>query len=124
VKNSNTIPPLALACKHVKELMAAGVTENLSIGTLALFCDVYAKFAVGGPAVQHSAFHVPLTSWSNKVLQMLAEKWRLAVVTVEEDARLRKYLRSTRLSSPCARWGLVRIEFGDNRLISTLKRKS
>lgn len=48
--NAVTIDQLNLACCHTKEMMAAGVTENLAIRTLELFADVYAKLLMGGNA--------------------------------------------------------------------------
>jgi hypothetical protein len=63
-KNAITIDQLKLACRHVHELMAAGVTENLAIRTLELFADVYAKFRVVGNTSPHNVKHVPL--WSIK----------------------------------------------------------
>ena len=43
-KNAPTIKQLELACRHVNELMAAGLTENMAIRNLELFANVYAKF--------------------------------------------------------------------------------
>jgi hypothetical protein len=42
-KNRSTIEHLRIACRHVDELVAAKVSENLAISTLELFADVYAK---------------------------------------------------------------------------------
>ena len=63
-KNRVTIKHLILACKHVKELMAAGVTENHAIRTLELFTDVYAKLHAGGSATPHHVRQVPYQQWS------------------------------------------------------------
>ena len=52
-KNRPTIEQVKIACRHVDELMAAGVTENLAIRTLELFSDVYAKCHNGGNATPH-----------------------------------------------------------------------
>jgi hypothetical protein len=52
-KNIPTIEHLSIACRHVQELMAAGVTENFAIRTLELFTDVYAKLVKGGSATPH-----------------------------------------------------------------------
>ena len=43
IKNRISIEHLKLACRHVQELIAAGVSENLAIRTLELFADVYAS---------------------------------------------------------------------------------
>jgi len=42
-KNAITIEQLNTACRHVIELMDAGMTENLAIRNLELFANVYAK---------------------------------------------------------------------------------
>src|SRR5580658_7191439 len=63
-KNKLSIEHLALACKHVIEMRALGVTENLAIRTLELFADVYAKMALGGSATPHHVRQVPLSQWS------------------------------------------------------------
>jgi len=63
-KNAVTIEHLELACRHVKEMIEAGVTENLAIRTLELFTDVYAKLRIGGSATPHHVDQVTL--WSVK----------------------------------------------------------
>jgi hypothetical protein len=63
-RNAITIDQLKLACRHVEEMIAAGVTENLAIRTLELFADVYAKFQVIGNTSPHHVNHVNL--WSIK----------------------------------------------------------
>ena len=130
-KNRVTIEKLRIACRHVDELMSAGVTENLAIRTLELFADVYAKMLNGGSATPHHVRQVKL--WSVAALKVLKDDpqvkpmqclrvehgtprrafareimklhkrgvlterrlnnlvrrlWKLAVITLEEDARL------------------------------------
>ena len=63
-KNRISIDQLSLACRHVEELTAAGVTENLAIRTLELFADVYAKLHFGGSATPHHVEQVPRKQWS------------------------------------------------------------
>jgi hypothetical protein len=63
-KNAITIDQLKLACRHVDEMKAAGVTENLAIRTLELFADVYAKLHVVGNTSPHHVNQVKL--WSIK----------------------------------------------------------
>jgi hypothetical protein len=63
-KNAITVDQLKLACRHVEEMMAAGVTENLAIRTLELFADVYAKLHVIGNTSPHHVNQVSL--WSIK----------------------------------------------------------
>ena len=64
--NALSVGQIRLACQHVLEMKVAGVTENLSIRTLELFVDVYAKVSVGGSATPHSADQVKL--WSKAAL--------------------------------------------------------
>ncbi len=61
-KNEIDINQILLACRHVEEMRAAGVTENLSIRTLEQFVDVYAKIFHGGSPVPHHVDQVLL--WS------------------------------------------------------------
>jgi hypothetical protein len=63
-KNKPTIEHLKLACRHVQELMAAGVTENLAIRTLEVFADIYGKMHHGGSATPHHVEQVPRSQWS------------------------------------------------------------
>ena len=81
-KNAITINQLKVACRHVEEMMAAGVTENLAIRTLELFVDVYANLHTGGSATPHHVDQVEL--WSIK-----ARKLRDAL----PDAKPRDYFR-------------------------------
>src|SRR5262245_42959248 len=64
IRNQVTIDQLKIACRHVKELVKAGVTENLAIRTLELFADVYAKVHLGGSPTPHQVNQVPLQQWS------------------------------------------------------------
>lgn len=73
-KNQLTLAHLNMACRHVKELMAAGVTENLAIRTLELFCDVYAKLLMGGSATPHHVNQVPRAQWSLAALEAIKQK--------------------------------------------------
>ncbi len=52
-KNAMTIKHLKLACRHLDEMTASGVTVNLAIGTLELFVDVYSKLIVIDNASPH-----------------------------------------------------------------------
>jgi hypothetical protein len=81
-KNAITIDHLSLACHHVEEMMAAGITENMAIRTLELFIDVYANLHMGGSATPHHVDQVEL--WSIK-----ARKLRDAL----PDAKPRDYFR-------------------------------
>jgi len=63
-KNKPTIEHLQIACRHVREMRDAGVTENHAIRTLELFADVYAKLRNGGSATPHHVGQVPLGQWS------------------------------------------------------------
>src|SRR5665213_4593935 len=69
-KNALTIDQLQLACRHVEEMIAAGVTENFAIRTLELFADVYAKRHMGGKG-QNSPHHVgQVELWSVAAIKM------------------------------------------------------
>jgi hypothetical protein len=63
-KNTITIDHLRVVCRHVQELIAIKVTENLAIRTLELFTDVYAKMLNGGSATSHSVKQISLSQWS------------------------------------------------------------
>ena len=64
LKNAITIDQLNLACHHVEEMIASGVTQNLAIRTLEFFADVYAKLLMGGSPTPHHVSQVEL--WSVK----------------------------------------------------------
>ncbi len=153
-KNRITIPQLALACRHVKELMAAGMTENLAIRSLEQFADIYAKLLCGGSATPNHVDQVTL--WSVAAAQfrsvnptaepqrhfrvehgtprrqfarlvldlfetgrlddenmrlLVARRWKLAVITIEEDRRLNARFRSRLFDTPEARWTAAGIVF-------------
>ena len=138
-KNRHTIEHLKVACRHVQELMAVGVTENHAIRTLELLSDFYAKLILEGPAAPHHVSQVPRAQWSLAAKKLLAENpdakprdhfrvehgtprrgfarmvlklyeqgdlseqamrrlvdryWKLAVITLDEDAVLARVARS------------------------------
>ena len=66
--NAVTISQLEIACRHVEEMRAGGVTDNLAVRTLELFADVYAKLQVIGNASPNYVKHVKL--WSVKTRQL------------------------------------------------------
>lgn len=69
-KNAPTIDQLKIACRHVIELMDAGVSENLAIRTLELFANNYAKVRVVGHV---SPDHVSqYTLWSKAARKIKA----------------------------------------------------
>lgn len=157
-KNHLTVEHLKMACRHVQELMSAGVSENLAIRSLELFADVYAKLLTGGSATPHHVEQVPRNQWSIAAMKLYEdnpsvaarpghylrvehgtprrefarrvmklyesgeltepalavltnESWKLAVITLEEDAKLNKIARSEAAASPEERWALARIKF-------------
>jgi hypothetical protein len=69
-KNAITIDQLKLACRHVEEMRAVGVTENLAIRTLESITDVYAKLHMGGTAVPNHVDEVPQKRWSVAALSL------------------------------------------------------
>lgn len=155
-RNQVTIEQLQIACGHVQELRAAGMTENLAIRTLELLTDVYAKLAAGGSATPHKARDISRSKWSKAAMRILEEnpnaeprlhfvvehgtpkrqlarlvmkkyeaknlteetmkslckdRWKLAVITREENSRLNRMNRSGLLGSAEERWTRAGIEF-------------
>ena len=72
-KNQHNIEQLTVACRHVKELMAVGVTENHAIRTLELLTDFYAKLLKGGRPTPHHVSQVPKGQWSIAAQKLVAE---------------------------------------------------
>jgi hypothetical protein len=151
-KNKLTTDQLKIACRHVRELRAAGVTENLAIRSLEQFADFYAKAQSGGSVTPHHVRQVHRRQWSiaareefernplaklrvehgtprrafaKKVMELfdsdnltehamatLIERfWKLAVITIEQDARLNRIARSKAADSPDERWRMAGISF-------------
>lgn len=153
-KNAFTIEQIQIACRHVDELLGAGVTENLAIRNLEQFANCYAKFRLIGNVSPDKPEHFPLWSKAARRLnegsatrltgtqlrcehgtprrqfaRMILEqyrrgslsetwlndlcetRWKVAVITVEEDRRLNKVARSTLFEKPEDRWASVGIEF-------------
>lgn len=73
-RNRITVEQIRVACRHVRELMAIGVTENLAIRILEHFVDVYAKLLHGGSATPHHVKQVPQVQWSAAALSLMAER--------------------------------------------------
>jgi hypothetical protein len=76
-KNQLTVDHLRIACRHVQELVDAGVTENLAIRTLELFTDVYAKLLNGGSATPHHVLQIPREQWSEAARELWHKSPRL-----------------------------------------------
>lgn len=152
--NAISIEHLLLACRHVEEMQAAGITENFAIRMLELFTDVYAKRRNGGSVTPHAADDVELWSIEAKRIRrkdpnakprdhfrvehgtprrafarmvmdlymaenlseasmndLVDRKWKLAVVTLDEDRRLNKIARDRAFETPEARWAAADIKF-------------
>ena len=61
-KNAPTIAQIQLCCRHVVEMRATGMTENVAIRLLELLCVMYCKFRVIGKCTPD---HVDqFTHWS------------------------------------------------------------
>lgn len=73
-KNEVAINHLKLACRHVKEMMNEGITENHAIRILELLTDVYAKLYMGGNASPHHVSQVKLWSKAAKEIKKLHSK--------------------------------------------------
>ena len=63
-KNAISIEQLKLACRHVEEMRAVGISENLAIRTLEMFADLYAKLHSGGKASPNHVRQVIDSMWS------------------------------------------------------------
>ena len=151
--NALTIQQLSILCRHVEELLAAGVSFNLAIRTLEIAVDAAAKNMILGNTSPHSARQVPQNQWSvaaknayaadptrpareylrvehgtprrafaKLVLEsaragtfngetfetLVRKRWKVAVITLEEDGRLQ---RSALTDTPDERWASARIAF-------------
>lgn len=95
-KNRLSIDQISLACRHVDELTAAGVSENFAIRTLELFADVYAKLYHGGSATPHHARQVPRNQWSLAALKLAGDahpNWPSGALRVEHGTPRRRFAR-------------------------------
>ena len=75
-KNDLTIEQLKIACRHVDELVSAGVSENLAIRTLEVLTDTYAQTRTGGIPKVWSVNNIPHEQWSLAALQAKKRKPR------------------------------------------------
>ena len=153
-KNAVTLEQLSIACRHVRELIATGMTENMAIRNLELFANVYAKFRIVGTTspdradqfdlwsraaiearrsnpdlafgrylrVEHGTprrqfARLILKAWEAGALDqrwldsLCDTRWKVAVITLEEDRRLGKVARSRLFDSPEERWAAAEIKF-------------
>ena len=69
--NTISIDHIMLACRHMSEMQKSGLTENMSVRTLELFTDLYAKMLKGGTATPHHVTQVSL--WSVEALKIWDE---------------------------------------------------
>jgi len=72
-RNLITIPQLELGCRHVDEMLKAGLTENFAIRLLELFTDSYARQHEGGKGV-FSPLHVRNICLWSKAARKLKKK--------------------------------------------------
>jgi hypothetical protein len=153
-KNAVTIEQLATACRHVDELINAGMTENLAIRNLEQFANFYAKMRIIGntapdhvdqyklwskaartarsatpdrPSGQHLRIEhgTPRRHFARYVLEtfkagnltkewmdhLCDTKWKVAVITHEEDQQLNTSARSQLFDTPEKRWASAGIKF-------------
>jgi hypothetical protein len=146
-KNNPTIRQIKIACRHILELVDAGMTVNLAIRNLELYTNIYAKYRIMGNTNVDYADQYPIWSKSARkakaanpkiaygqylriehgtarrefALQVLDafekrkltqrwmdslcdRKWKVAVITHEEDRRLGKLTRSKSFRTPELRW--------------------
>jgi len=71
-KNNITPDQLNMVCRHVKEQMDNGITENFAIRPLILMADIYAKLKIIGNASPDSAKQFPI--WSKAAVELWREK--------------------------------------------------
>jgi hypothetical protein len=153
-KNAPTIRQIKLTCRHVIELVDAGMTENLAIRNLELYANIYAKYLILGNTnpdhvdqymlwskaarkarvlrlkrasgqylrVEHGT---PRRQFARDVLEafkkrkltkkwldnLCQRKWKVAVITHEEDKRLTKLTRSKSFRTPESRWAAGKLKF-------------
>jgi len=153
-KNAHSIDQLKIACRHVIELMDAGVSENFAIRLLEQLSNMYAKYkALGSVTPDHVDDYVlwsraalaskasnpslapgrhlrcehgtPRREFARDVLaaykddkltkewldQHCEAKWKVAVITHDEDLRLNKVARARAFATPEDRWRAAGIEF-------------
>jgi len=95
-KNLITIPQLKLACRHVKEMEDAGMTENFAIRGLELFADAYARQSLGGRG-RFQPLHVRhIDLWSKAALKMkkrFPKRRPLEYLRVEHGTPRREFAR-------------------------------
>ena len=153
-KNAPTIRQIKIACRHVSELVDAGMTENLAIRNLELYANIYAKYRIMGNAnvdyadqyqvwtkaarraeaaspthaygqylrVEHGTprrqfARYVLDAYKKKILtkewldKLCDKKWKVAIITPEEDQRLTRLTRSKSFRTPELRWAAGKIKF-------------
>lgn len=67
-----TYPQIALACKHLTEMVTFGAREDLAGRTLDLFVDIYAKMLHGGTSSTHSPDQIHSDYWSDDAKAIVA----------------------------------------------------
>jgi hypothetical protein len=93
-KNAPTIKQLKIACRHVAELRAAGMTENLAIRNLELISDCYAKFRILGNVNVDYADHYKLWSKAARGAKVAHPKWAYGrYLRVEHGTPRRQFAR-------------------------------
>ncbi len=88
-KNQPTIKQLNLACRHIDEMVADGVTMNHAVRLLELFSDVYANLLNGGSATPYSAKQISL--WSVAAKKVKSAKKFGDHVRVEHGTPMRAF---------------------------------
>ena len=91
-KNKLTIAQLKIACRHVRELIDARVTENLAIRSLEQFTDFYAKLCLGGSVTPHHVRQVDKRQWSIAARMQHAQDPK-ALLRVEHGTPRRAFAR-------------------------------
>ena len=92
--NAITFEQLTTSCRHVHELMALGMTENLAIRNLEQFANIYAKVRIVGNASPDRADQYDV--WSKAALKAKTgnpDKNFGQYVRVEHGTPRRKFAR-------------------------------
>jgi hypothetical protein len=74
LKNKISIQQLRLACRHVDEMLSAGVSENFAIRLLEHFADVYARIFKGGTGIGAPLHVRHIELWSKAAIKLKKQR--------------------------------------------------
>ena len=76
--NALSIEQIAMMCRHVDEMLDAGITLNMAIRSLETAIDATAKHSNVGHASPHAVHHVPMSQWSIEAKIKFAENEQIS----------------------------------------------